>query len=81
MSSKIDEKTEVPLGLVASLFVLGMGVTATGAFWVSRVDNRLARIEDKLGIIQLPQVKKLERHEDELAKRERSIYGLKIDTD
>jgi hypothetical protein len=50
MTPKIDEKTMVPLGLVATLFAVGIGVTVTGAFWVSKVDDRLARIEDRLGL-------------------------------
>lgn len=52
MPSRIDDKTMVPLGVVAALFVVGISVTATGAFWVSRVDDRLALIEKKLGIVQ-----------------------------
>lgn len=52
MPSRIDDKTMVPLGIVAALFVVGISVTATGAFWVSRVDDRLALIEKKLGIVQ-----------------------------
>lgn len=50
MPSRIDDKTMVPLGIVAALFVVGISVTATGAFWVSRVDDRLALIEKRLGI-------------------------------
>ncbi len=48
--SKITDKTWVPLGWVLGLFTIGMSVTITGAMWVSHVDDRLSRIEDKLGI-------------------------------
>jgi hypothetical protein len=50
VKSWIDANMGVPLGVVASLFSIGVGVTATGAFWVKGVNDRLARIEDKLGI-------------------------------
>lgn len=47
---KIDSETSVPIGWVIS----GMGAiliaTITGAFWVASVNDRLSRIEDKLGI-------------------------------
>ncbi len=48
--SRIDEKTVVPLGWVLALFSTGIATAAAAAFWVSAVNNRLARIEDKLGI-------------------------------
>lgn len=54
MSPRIDEKTMVPLGIVAALFSAGVGVSATGAFWVSKVDERLTRIEKKLDIARVP---------------------------
>lgn len=47
---KIDEKTMVPLGVVVCLFSVGIGITATGAFWVFQVDTRLTRIEKKLDL-------------------------------
>lgn len=50
MPSRIDDKTTVPLSIVAMLFMTGISVTATGSFWVSRVNDRLSRIEEKLGI-------------------------------
>jgi hypothetical protein len=50
MKNKIDERTMVPLSLVAALFMVGLSATATGVFWVSKVNERLARIEDRLGI-------------------------------
>lgn len=49
--SKIDEKTSVPLGWVISGFGAALGVAIVGTFWVSSVNERLARIEDKLGIV------------------------------
>jgi len=48
--SRIDDQTTVSLGLMASLFVVCVGATITGSFYVFRVDARLARIENKLGI-------------------------------
>ncbi len=54
MPSRIDDKTTVPLSIVAVLFATGVSVTATGAFWVKSVNDRLSRIEDKLGIVQVP---------------------------
>ncbi len=50
MPSRIDDKTMVPLGIVAALFTVGISITATGAFWVFRVDDRLSRIEQILKI-------------------------------
>ncbi len=51
MGSKIDEKTMIPLGWVVGLFSTGIGIAVVAAFWVAAVNDRLARIEDKLGII------------------------------
>ena len=53
MKSWVDENMGVPLRIVAALFSVGVGVTATGAFWVKGVNDRLARIEDKLGIARI----------------------------
>lgn len=50
MASRIDDKTMIPLNMVASMLAVGLGVTATGTFWVAKVNDRLARIESKLGI-------------------------------
>lgn len=50
MSSRIDEKTMVPLSVVAALFTTGISVTALGAVFVYSVNSRLARIERHLGI-------------------------------
>lgn len=58
MSSRIDGQTMVPLDVMvkalAFFFTVGMGVTATGAVWVYRVNDRLFRIERKLGISEVP---------------------------
>jgi hypothetical protein len=48
--SNIDEKTSIPIVWVAGLFSTGMAVTIIGCFWVFQVNDRLARIEGKLGI-------------------------------
>ncbi len=50
MSSRIDEETMLPLRVVAIFLVAVISATVTGVFWVSKVDDRLARIEEKLGI-------------------------------
>ena len=55
--SRIDEQTLVPLSVVAGLFTVGIGVTATGAFWVKSVNDRLAHIENKLGIVAIDDTK------------------------
>lgn len=47
---KFDEKTVVPIGWVLSGFISVLAITVIGAFWVSTVNFRLERIEDKLGI-------------------------------
>lgn len=57
MPSRIDDKTVVPLGVVAILFSIGISVTITASFWVRGVndhlelmDKRFARVEAHLGI-------------------------------
>lgn len=55
MPSRIDDKTMVPLGIVAVLFSIGISITATGAFWVKGVNDRLYRIEQKMGITSAPE--------------------------
>lgn len=56
--SRIDGKTMVPLDTIVKLaafcFTAGMSVTATGAVWVYKVNDRLARIEMRLGIVEVP---------------------------
>lgn len=47
---KVDEKTLVPVGWVLGGFVTVITIVVIGAFWVSAVDYRLSRIEEKLGI-------------------------------
>jgi len=48
---RIDEKTVVPLGVVAALFTTGISITAMGVFWITSVNERLSRIEQRLGIV------------------------------
>lgn len=48
--NQITEKTSVPLGWVLALLGTVAGSTMTGALWIGSVNNRLARIETKLGI-------------------------------
>jgi hypothetical protein len=50
MPSRIDDRTMVPLGIVAALFGVGFSLIASGAFWVKSVNDRLSQIEDRLGI-------------------------------
>jgi hypothetical protein len=50
MDSRIDEKTVVPIGWVLGGFTIMVTIAVTGAFWVSAVNFRLSRIEDRLGI-------------------------------
>lgn len=50
MSIRIDADTTVPLGLVIAIIVTATASVATGTFWISSVNDRLARIEEKLGI-------------------------------
>lgn len=44
----------VPLSVVVGLMTVAISVTATGAFWVSKVNDRLGRIEQRLGIAAIP---------------------------
>lgn len=47
---KIDERTYVPLvWMVISFFSMG-SIIVSGSFWVKGVDDRLQRIERRLGI-------------------------------
>jgi len=48
--SKIDDKTSIPLWWVAVAGVSILTWTWVGATWVKGVDDRLSRIETKLGI-------------------------------
>ena len=50
MSVKIDDRAVVPIGWVFGAFGTMITVTIIGAFWVSAVNFRLQRIEEKLGI-------------------------------
>jgi hypothetical protein len=50
MGSKIDEKTLVPIGWVLTGLAAIFFIVLRGAFWMSSVDGRLQRIEDKLGV-------------------------------
>lgn len=47
---KIDESTSIPLVWVAILVTFVVTWACTGSFWVKSVNDRLARIEEKLGI-------------------------------
>lgn len=71
MPSRIDNRTLIPIEMVAAILTFGVSITAVGAFWVSRVDDRLSRIESKLGIAVnettlLPQAEAHERRPHEL---------------
>lgn len=57
MAPKLDERTTVPLSwlgvcvaLSASVVCTSVMVTARGSYWVQSVNDRLARIETRLGI-------------------------------
>ena len=50
MSIKIDEQSTLPIGWVLSGLAFTIAITITGVFWVSTVNFRLERIEEKLGI-------------------------------
>ena len=47
---KIDEKTVVPLPWLLAGFMVGLTPVIYATFWISSVNFRLERIEDKLGI-------------------------------
>ncbi len=47
---KIDEKSSIPLGWAISGFITTITFAALGSFWISSVNDRLGRIEEKLGI-------------------------------
>ena len=67
---RIDERAVVPIGWVLS----GMGAvvagTIVGVFWVSAVNFRLERIEEKLGIPAYHAGLKLKLEESAFAKKE-----------
>ena len=48
--TRIDDKTMVPLGAVFMCFAATLGGVIAGSFWVKGVNDRLTRIEEKLGI-------------------------------
>jgi len=50
--SKIDEKTSMPVWWVWFLMIAAVSWTAIASTWVKGVNDRLSRIEDKLGIRQ-----------------------------
>ncbi len=52
MVKKIDDTTLVPLTWLAALLLTTISCTSIVVFWVLRVDTRLNRIEQKLGIYQ-----------------------------
>lgn len=47
---KFDSSSVVPLGWVISGMSVVVAGTITGVFWISTVNFRLERIEEKLGI-------------------------------
>lgn len=47
---RLDEKTGVPLSWMGACMLLAITATSAGTFWVFSVNDRLGRIEDKLGI-------------------------------
>lgn len=47
---RIDDKTVIPIGWVISCCTVLVVSAVAGTFWVSSVNDRLSRIEDKLGI-------------------------------
>jgi hypothetical protein len=47
---KIDSETLVPVGWVLSGFGLTLTAAVCGTFWISSVNDRLGRIEERLGI-------------------------------
>lgn len=49
---RIDERTSVPLLWLLTSVLAAISVSATGCFWVFKVDSRLERIEKRLGILQ-----------------------------
>lgn len=85
MPSRIDDKTMVPLRVVAVLFSIGIGVTITGAFWVQGVndhlksiDDRFSRIETKLGI---PEVSGLRAPAGYPIEARGAVYGPTFKTE
>lgn len=47
---KISSETAVPIGWLITAVSVTLSITIMGTAWVYSVNNRLARIEDKLGI-------------------------------
>jgi hypothetical protein len=55
VAPKVDLKNiMLPLELVAVLLMAVVGSTASGVFWISKVNERLGRIEKSLGIVEAP---------------------------
>lgn len=48
--STITEHTMIPIGWAITSIMFMCGAVASGAYWVSTVNTRLAGIEKKLGI-------------------------------
>lgn len=48
--ANINERTTIPIIWAASLLSLVLVPTAIGAMWVKGVNDRLSRIESRLGI-------------------------------
>lgn len=48
--SQIDERSAIPLTWLFMVMLVVVSSTMTGVFWVSTVNFRLQRIEEKLGI-------------------------------
>lgn len=46
----INEKTSLPISWFIASFIPLLSIAFTGAFWIKSVNDRLSRIEDKLGI-------------------------------
>lgn len=47
---KIDSETVIPINWVLGSFTVIVASVAAATFWVSSINVRLARIEEKLGI-------------------------------
>lgn len=60
MTAKIDEKTVVPLSWLLVGFAFGLAPVMAATFWVAGVNNRLQRIEQKLGIPEIKEATLLE---------------------
>lgn len=73
---KIDSDATIPLSWFLTALVAVIAWTLAGAFWISAVNYRLSRIEDKLGIPKfaeaVPPLMEIESHADDDSKRLRS---------